>query len=199
MTNLLILQNSVNLDTSVSRRLVDAFAENYRSNHPDTRIVQRDLAKEPVPHLTPSLASTQLSGIAAETAETKLSDALIQELEASDIVAIGVPLYNFTIPSTLKAWLDHVIKAHRTFAYIDGSPRGLLPEGKKVIAFVASGGAYADGPGAAIDFLAPYLRFIFGFIGITDVEIVRAELQAVPELGAQAESTALERARALAA
>lgn len=199
MPNLLVLQNSVNLDTSVSRRLVDAFVESYVVHHADARIVQRDLAKDPIPHLSPSLAAVQLSGEGSQTAATALADGLIEELEAADIVVIGTPLYNFTIPSTLKAWLDHVIKARRTFAYVDGSPRGLLPEGKKVIVFVASGGAYAEGPGSAIDFLAPYLMFIFGFIGIADVEIVRAELQAVPELGAKTQHAAIDRARVLAA
>ncbi len=129
----------------------------------------------------------------------RAADVLTEELEAADIIVIGAPFYNFTIPSTLKAWLDHVVRVGRTFAYVDGAPRGLLPPGKKVIAFVASGGAYAEGPASAMDFATPYLRFIFGFMGVTDIEIVRAEWQAVPERGSSSAQAAADRAQSLAA
>ena len=199
MPNLLVLQNSANLDTSVSRRLVATFVEAYVQRHPDAEIVHRDLARNPLPHLSPSLAAALLPGQGAATPDIGLADILTAELEAADIIVIGAPFYNFAIPSTLKAWLDHVVRVGRTFAYVNGAPQGLLPPGKKVIAFVASGGAYAEGPASAMDFASPYLRFIFGFMGVTDVEIVRAEWQAVPVRGAISAQAAADRALNLAA
>ncbi len=199
MPNLLVLQNSVNLETSVSRKLVDTFVEAYVQRHPDAEIVHRDLARNPAPHLSPSLAAALLPGQGAATPDIGLADILTEELEAADIIVIGAPFYNFAIPSTLKAWLDHVVRVGRTFAYENGAPRGLLPPGKKVIVFVASGGAYAEGPASAMDFVSPYLRFIFGFMGVTDVEIVRAEWQAVPERGSSSAQAAADRAQSLAA
>ncbi|MDE2355715.1 MAG: NAD(P)H-dependent oxidoreductase [Alphaproteobacteria bacterium] len=199
MPNLLILQNSANLETSVSRGLVATFVDAFVQRHPDAQIVHRDFAQNPLPHLSPSLAAGLLPGQGAAAPDLGLADILTEELEAADIIVIGAPFYNFSIPSTLKAWLDHVVRVGRTFAYVDGAPRGLLPPGKKVIAFVASGGAYADGPASAMDFASPYLRFIFGFMGVTDVEIVRAEWQAVPERGAISARAAADRARSLAA
>ena len=198
MPNLLVLQNSANLETSASRRLVDAFVEAYVRRHPDAEIVHRDLARNPPPHLSPSLAAALLPGQGTATPDIGLADILTEELEAADIIVIGAPFYNFAIPSTLKAWLDHVVRVGRTFAYVNGAPRGLLPPGKKVIVFVASGGAYAEGPASAMDFVSPYLRFIFGFMGVTDVEIVRAEWQAVPERGTSSAQAAVDRARNLA-
>jgi FMN-dependent NADH-azoreductase len=199
MPNLLVLQNSANLETSTSRRLVDTFVEAYVQRHPDAAIVHRDLARNPPPHLSPSLAAALLPGQGAATPDIGLADILTEELEAADIIVIGAPFYNFAIPSTLKAWLDHVVRVGRTFAYVNGAPRGLLPPGKKVIAFVASGGAYAEGPASAMDFVSPYLKFIFEFMGVTDVEIVRAEWQAAPERGASSAQAAADRARNLAA
>lgn len=199
MPNLLVLQNSANLETSASRRLVDTFVETYVRRHPDAQVVHRDLVRDPPPHLSPSLAAALLPGQGAAKADSSLADRLTEELEAADIIVIGAPFYNFALPSTLKAWLDHVVRVGRTFAYVDGAPQGLLPPGKKVIAFVASGGAYAEGPASAMDFVSPYLRFIFGFMGVTDVEIVRAEWQAVPERGASSAQAAVDRAREMAA
>ena len=199
MPNLLVLQNSANLETSVSRRLVATFVDAFVQRHPEAEIVQRDFARNPLPHLSPALAAGLLPGQGAATPDIGLADILTEELEAADIIVIGAPFYNFTIPSTLKAWLDHVVRVGRTFAYVNGAPRGLLPPGKKVIAFVASGGAYTEGPASAMDFASSYLRFIFGFMGVTDIEIVRAEWQAVPERGASSAQAATDRARDLAA
>ena len=91
------------------------------------------------------------------------------------MLVIGSPMYNFGIPSTIKAWFDHVIRVGRTFRYVDGTPQGLLPVGKKAVVFVASSGIYSEGPGAQINFLEPHLRWLLTFIGITNVEFVRAE------------------------
>jgi FMN-dependent NADH-azoreductase len=103
-----------------------------------------------------------------------LSDVAVDELLASDIIVIGAPMWNFNIPSSLKAWIDHVARAGRTFTYGANGPEGLA-KGKKAIVVVTSGGKYSDGPAKAMDFHATYLKSVLGFIGITDVSFVRAE------------------------
>lgn len=200
MQNVLVLQNSADLENSVSRRLVDAYVGEMRNNHSSVTLTVRDLVRNPIPHMGPTLIHHQLTGEGdPQDPNVALSNALIEELEAADIVVIGAPFYNFTIPSTLKAWLDNVVRARRTFQYVNGSPVGLLPKGKKVIVFLASGGAYTEEPGSAADFFEPYLRFILGVIGLTDVEFVRSELQVVPEFGQKNTEAALEKAKVLAA
>jgi FMN-dependent NADH-azoreductase len=103
-----------------------------------------------------------------------LSDTLIAELRAADVVVIGAPMYNFSIPTSLRAWLDHVLRAGETFRYSEAGPEGLL-KGKRVIVIEARGGFYSEGPAQAIDFQEPYLRHLLGFVGLTDVAFVRAE------------------------
>jgi FMN-dependent NADH-azoreductase len=126
-----------------------------------------------------------------------LAETLIAELEGADTIVIGVPMYNFTVPSTLKAWIDHIVRAGRTFNYVDGAPLGLLPPGKKVILFVASGGAYSEGPMKAFDFIEPYLRFVLAFVGLSDVTVVRAEKQALPDIAIPERSNAILRTNGL--
>ena len=103
-----------------------------------------------------------------------MSDALIDELFAADTIALAVPMHNFSPPSTLKAWIDHITRAGRTFSYSSNGPDGLL-KGKRAILVLASGGVYSNGPAKPFDFTEPYLRTVLGFIGITDVEVVRVE------------------------
>ena len=103
-----------------------------------------------------------------------MSDELIGELKAADTVVIGAPMYNFSVPTTLRAWFDHVLRAGVTFKYADGAVRGLLG-GKRVIVIESRGGLYSEGPAQAVDFQEPYLRHLLGFIGITDVTFVHAE------------------------
>jgi FMN-dependent NADH-azoreductase len=109
-----------------------------------------------------------------------LSDALVAELQAADVIVIAVPMHNFGIPSALKAWIDHIVRPGQTFSYSKQGPRGLV-EGKKVVLVFARGGVYSSGPMQPFDFQEPYLRTILGFIGMTDVEIVRIEGLAMGE------------------
>ncbi len=204
MPNLLVLHTSINIDASATRALASDYAAQYAANHPGTQVTVRDLVASPVPHLIPGMlpivfGAAPAGGDAGQDAAAALSDALISELEAADIVVIGAPMYNFTVPSTLKAWLDNVIRAGRTFTYADGTPKGLLPPGKKAIVFLASGGAYAEGPAKAYDFVEPYLRAVLGFIGLTDVTVVRVENQASPEVAKEARAVATHATHALAA
>lgn len=204
MPNLLVLHTSININASATRALAEDYAAQYAANHSGTQVTVRDLAASPVPHLIPEMlpivfGAAPAAGDAGQNAAAALSDTLIAELEAADTVVIGAPMYNFTVPSTLKAWLDNVIRAGRTFTYAGGTPKGLLSPGKKAVVFLASGGAYADGPAKAYDFVEPYLRAVLGFIGITDVTVVRVENQANPDAAQQARAGAMKATHALAA
>lgn len=200
MSTLLILHTSLNTETSVTRNLTTSFVDQYLKNHPGTTTIQRDLVQDPIPHLTPELVPSVLGlpvdGQAGVT--PNLADTLIDELERADVIVIGAPMYNFTVSSTLKAWIDHVYRARRTFAYIDGVPKGLLPPGKKVVLFVASGGAYTEGAAKAFDMIEPFMRLAFQFIGITDVTVIRAESQASPEAAPVERSKAMQQVLTLA-
>jgi FMN-dependent NADH-azoreductase len=196
---LLVLHNSLNAVSSASRELTDAYVSSVIAQRPDAQVITRDLAFDPVPHLPAELVSVQYGRPAPEqTQAVVLAETLIIELEAADILVIGMPMYNFTIPSTLKSWLDHIIRAGRTFAYVDGAPKGLLPTGKQAVVLISSSGVYTQGPAKEMDFIEPYLRAILGFVGITDVKFVRAEAQAVAGLAASARAEAVRIARDLA-
>lgn len=177
MSNVLVINSSVSGEASVSRLLVDDAVAQLRRRDPSLKVVTRDLAANPVPHLAPDGVAgvrTPTATTPAEIVARDLSDALIGELRAADTIVIGAPMYNFGLPSTLKAWFDHVLRAGQTFSYSEAGPKGLL-EGKQVIVIEARGGLYSEGPAQAADFQEPYLRHLLGFIGLTDVTFVRAE------------------------
>ena len=198
MTSLLVIQSSSNLNTSVSRDLSAGFVADYKTAHPEATVTSRDLVSSPVPHLGVDLLGGMFGKPealdAAQSKALALSDSLIDELQAASVITIGVPMYNFSIPSALKAWIDHVVRAGRTFEYTPDGPRGLVT-GKRAVLFLAAGGVYSDGPYKPYDFQETYLRAILGFIGITDVRVVRAEGLA---MGADAVSSAVAGARAQA-
>ena len=129
-----------------------------------------------MPHLT----TANLAGVrgtpetAEEHAARALSDELIAELRAADTIVIAAPMYNFSVPTSLRAWFDFVLRAGETFRYSEAGPEGLL-KGKKVIVLTSRGGLYSQGPGTAADFQEPYLRHLLGFIGLTDVTFIHAE------------------------
>lgn len=198
--NVLVLNTSLRAgDASVSRRMVARYLARLRSVRPDAVVRERDLAASPIPHLPAELAVAQMGGDAPATPSATIADALIaeliDELERTDVLVLGIAMYNFSISSALKAWFDHVTRARRTFAYVDGRPQGLLPAGKRAVAFVASGGFYTEGPALAADLLEPHLRTLLAFIGIDDLTVVRAEGQAFPDAPARVDR-ALERAAA---
>lgn len=163
---LLHVDSSVLGDNSASRRLTAAIVAYLRAEHPGITIVRRDLAAQTLPHFTPVLAESH--PCVARNRE------ILDEFLAADIVVIGAPMYNFTIPSQLKAWIDRILTAGKTFRYTESGPEGLAA-GKRVIVASARGGIYSNGPATAIDFQEPYLRHVFGFIGIHEIEFVRAE------------------------
>jgi FMN-dependent NADH-azoreductase len=157
-----------------SSRLAHRFVADWQAQHPGGHIIMRDLASDPVPHLTAERFQAFLSQPEARTAEQRVvseySDALIAELKAADTIVFAVPMYNFSVPSTLRAYFDHIARAGVTFRYTANGPEGLL-KGKKAYVFITRGGFYAD----AADTQTPYLKQFLGFIGITDVKFVFAE------------------------
>lgn len=176
MSQVLVLNSSLSGEASVSRLLVAETLAQIVARDPAATVVVRDLAQTEIPHLNP-LTVAGVRATATTVAETKardLSDQLIAELRAADTIVIGAPMYNFSIPSTLRTWFDHVLRAGETFSYSEAGPKGLL-EGKRVIVVESRGGLYSEGPAQAIDFQEPYLRQLLGFIGLTDVTFVRAE------------------------
>ena len=177
MSNILVLNSSVSGEASVSRLLVADAVTELTQRDPSAKLVFRDLAANPVPHLTPQTVAgvrAQATTPAEQTARA-LSDELIAELRAADTIVIGAPMYNFSIPTTLRSWFDHVLRAGETFRYSEAGPKGLL-EGKKVIVVESRGGLYSEGPAQATDFQEPYLRQLLGFIGLADdLTFIRAE------------------------
>jgi FMN-dependent NADH-azoreductase len=203
MTKILQIQTSPNLQASATRELSNKFIAEYRDNHPGTTVVERDLALASVPHLGVDLLGGMFakpeSLTPAQQDAVALSDTLVDELLAADILLLGVPMYNFGPPSSLKAWIDHVVRAGKTFKYGEHGPQGLIT-GKKAYVFMAAGGNYSQPPMTGMDFVEPYLKAILGFMGITDVTFVRAEgLSMGSEAAEKAKTAASDKAERLAA
>jgi len=181
MTTILQLNNSIFGDNGQSSRLADRFVAGRRASTPDIRVIRRDLAAEPAGHLTAERFNAALTHPRERTSEqareAALADTLIEELQAADEVVIAAPTYNFNVASTLKAWFDHVARAGTTFRYTSEGPVGLV-EGKKAYLFVTSGGQYE---GTELDFQTPYVRHFLQFLGIGDIQVVRAEGLAMGE------------------
>jgi len=179
---------------SVTRRLTAKFAEEWKSNHPHGELLHRDLSTTTLPLITDDWSATHIDPSTLSPSQRNYlatSDALIEEVLAADIIVIGAPMYNFAIPSLLKAWIDQIVRVGKTVAYGSNGPTGLLGN-RKVVVITARGGAYEKGsPRESFDFQEPYLRHIFGFVGLTDVTFIHAENQlrdgAGPSLVAAAE------------
>jgi len=189
MSTALVITSSALGETSVSNQLVQDAVTGLRAQDPSLRIVTRDLGSAPIPHITMDAAAALRGAEPANAAQAEaqvLSNELIAELKAADIVVIGAPMYNFGISSTLKTWFDYVLRAGITFRYDESGPEGLL-KGKRAIVIESRGGLYSEGPAQAMDSQEPHLRTLLGFIGITDVTFVRAERLAFgPEAREQA-------------
>jgi FMN-dependent NADH-azoreductase len=176
MSTALVLTSSALGEASVSNHLVQKAVDELRWQDPNLTVTTRDLGSDPVPHLTLDSAAALRSEPAndAQAAARALSDKLVAELKAADVVVIGAPMYNFGITSTLKSWFDHVLRAGVTFRYTEKGPEGLLG-GKRAIVVLTRGGLYSEGPASVMDSQEPHLKTLLGFIGITDVSFVRAE------------------------
>jgi FMN-dependent NADH-azoreductase len=174
--NILHVTSSARGNASYSNRVAVQVIDELSARNPGAAVTVRDLAREPLPHIdddfvaaTRSLAGPQTDHQRAQLAQ---SDALVDELIASDVIVIAAPMINFTIPSTLKTWIDYVARAGRTFSYSEKGPQGLVT-GKQVIIVAARGGVYAGNN--PLDFQVPYLKSVLGFLGMTDVEVIEVE------------------------
>jgi FMN-dependent NADH-azoreductase len=181
--------------SSVTRQLTAKFVEEWKKNHPTGEVIERDLVTTVLPHITDHWSGAHLEPsqlTAAQRNYLSTSDLLIEELQAADTIVIGAPMYNFAIPPSLKAWIDQIVRMGKTIGYGASGARGLLAN-KRVIVVTARGGAYGKGtPAEKFDFQEPYLRHIFGFIGLTDVTFIHAENQAREEAGPRLAAAAEE-------
>ena len=181
--NILHIDSSILGDTSASRLLSRELVSRLTEKNPDAQVKYLDLAADALPHLTGGSLAQADPGEAARDRQA-MSDFL-----NADVIVIGAPMYNFGIPSQLKAWIDRIVVKEKTFRYTQAGPEGLA-EGKRVLVAVARGSVYA--PGSPAEFAESYLKHVFGFIGISDVEFVRAEgLGLSPEHRAKSLNTAL--------
>ncbi|WP_439617112.1 FMN-dependent NADH-azoreductase [Shinella sp.] len=176
--NVLHIDSGILGDHSVSRRLTAAVAAQIKAEQADAAITYRDLVANPLPHLSGAhlmAANAKPEDVDAQiAADVAESAAVLEEFLAADTIVLGVPMYNFSLPSQLKAWIDRIAVSGKTFSYSAEGPKGLAG-GKKVIIVSTRGGHYSAGPAAVMDHQESYLKTVLGFLGVTDIEIVRAE------------------------
>ena len=185
MKHILHLKSSIQGKASYSIKLGNAIVEKVQDKYPGSTLEELNLVDVEIPHLNPAVLRTFFIPGDQLTEEEKeairLSDEMVKQLLAADIIVIGAPLINFTIPTVLKAWIDHITRAGITFGYGENGPIGKVT-GKKIYVAMSSGGVYSEGPGKTNDFVAPYLKAFLGFLGMTDLTVFRAEGLKVPEV-----------------
>jgi FMN-dependent NADH-azoreductase len=176
--NVLHIDSGILGDHSVSRRLTAAVAAQIKAEQSHAAITYRDLVANPLPHLSGAhlmAANAKPEDVDAQiAADVAESAVVLEEFLAADTIVLGVPMYNFSLPSQLKAWIDRIAISGKTFSYSAEGPKGLAG-GKKVIIVSTRGGHYSAGPAAVMDHQESYLKTVLGFLGVTDIEIVRAE------------------------
>lgn len=185
MKTILHLISSPRQESSVSIKLGNAIVAQLQEKYPDSQVNEVNLIHENFPHLdAPTLQSfftPKESHTMADQEAIRYSDKAISQLFEADFIVIGAPLYNFSIHSALKAWIDHIARAGVTFRYSEQGPEGLV-KGKKVYIAMSTGGVYSEGPYQPYDFVAPYLKAVLGFMGMTDLTVYRAEGVNIPGL-----------------
>jgi FMN-dependent NADH-azoreductase len=178
MPTLLHIDSSPLYGRSVSRQLTAAFVAQWKASHPDGTVIDRDLTATAIAPISAEWVGAVYTPEEAHTSEQKeilsLSDSLLAELKQADEYVVGVPMHNFGIPSALKLWIDQITRVGKTFSYADGTPKGLII-GKKATFIIATGGIYdAQTQMASFNFVEPYLRTLFGFLGLTDATFLTA-------------------------
>jgi FMN-dependent NADH-azoreductase len=183
MVNVLHIISSPKGENSFSIKLGNAIVEKIKAANPGSTIQVRDLTEDPFPHLEEATLAAFYTPAENQTPENKAalkhSDQAIAELKRADIIVIGAPLWNFGIPSVLKAWVDHIARAGATFKYTEAGVEGLIKD-KVVYIAMASGGIYSSGPMQGYDFVSSYLKGLLGFLGMTDLTVFRVEGSAYP-------------------
>jgi FMN-dependent NADH-azoreductase len=195
MSTILVITASPRGERSVSRALTTGFAQLWADQHPDDTILLRDIGHHPVPHVTEPWVVGAFAPPEAQNPESRaaiaVSDQLVDEFLSADRYIFGVPMYNFNVPSTFKAYIDQIVRAGKTFAVGPNGFEGLVKD-RKALFITSSGGAYTAGtPMALYNFQEPYLRVIFGFIGLTELQFVAADSM---NLGLDAAAHSRERA-----
>jgi len=174
---LLHIDSSILGQQSATRELGAAWVNNWLSQHPRGDVQHLDLTRDPLAHLSGEIfaaRSTQNTSSERLARDVEADQSALASFLAADVVVIGAPMYNFSIPSQLKAWIDRIVVAGKTFRYTANGPEGMV-KGKKAVLVISRGGIYSAGPASSLDFQETYLRGVLGFIGITDVEVIRAE------------------------
>ena len=193
MRNILHIISSPRKEVSASRKLGNAVIEKIQEKYSDSVVKERDLTQNPVPFLEEEHINTFFSPVENHSPEqqsiSRYSEDLISELKEADIIVIDSPMYNFSVPATLRAYFDFTSRAGYTFKYDENGPKGLLNDKKLYIAFT-SGNIYSKGPYQIYDSNVPYIKNIFGFYGVSDVSVFRAEGLSIPGI----QETSLEKA-----
>jgi FMN-dependent NADH-azoreductase len=183
------IDSSARVNGSFGRALTDQVVEKLKAENADASVIVRDVGQQSIPHVNADWLAANYTPADERTSANKQvlaqSDALIAEIQASDILVIGCPIYNFSVPASLKAWIDQVCRAGVTFRYSPDGPVGLL-EGKRAVIVITSGGTAMDGPA---DFATGYLRHVLSFIGITDVAVIGSDLLMIDEAAATTRAT----------
>ncbi|MET1056720.1 MAG: FMN-dependent NADH-azoreductase [Pedobacter sp.] len=178
MKKILHIISSPRGESSVSIKLGNAIIDQIKETYPGSTVIERNLVTQHFPHLEEShlqsFFTPKENHSPENTAAIKHSNEALSEIFDADIIVIGAPLYNFSIHSALKAWIDHIARAGITFKYDENGPEGLI-KNKKVYIAMSSGGIYSEGPMEAFDFVVPYLKAVLGFLGLTDISVVRVE------------------------
>ncbi len=194
--SILLITSSPRGNASHSTRVATEFADKLLAADPSNTLVVRDLVANPLPHIDADYASGIYTPVEARTQRQAevvgVSDAVVDELFAADTIILATGFINFNISSTLKSWVDHIARSGKTFAYGENGPKGLVT-GKKVYIVLASGGIYSEGAAVQFDHAIPYLRGVLGFLGMTDVDVIRIEGVG---MGADAVTAALAKATA---
>ncbi|WPO83243.1 NAD(P)H-dependent oxidoreductase [Chryseobacterium sp. JJR-5R] len=195
MKSILHIISSPRTEVSASRKLGNAVIEEILAKYPGSSIKERDLTKNPAPFLEEvhinSFFTPAENRSPEQEAINQYSESLISELQEADIIVVDSPMYNFSIPSTLRSYFDHTSRAGYTFRYEENGPKGLLENKKLYVAFT-SGNIYSEGPYQSYDANVPYVRNVFGFYGVTDVNVFRAEGLSIPGIMENALEKAIE-------
>ena len=202
MSNILFVTSSSRGSASYSNQIANKVIDELRDADPGAKIVVRDLTQNSLPHIDDDFVAATRGPNGPQTDRQReilaTSNELVDELFAADTVVIAAPMINFSVASTLKSWIDYVARAGRTFSYSEAGPKGLVT-GKRVIVISASGGVYSSGDAAAFDSQIPWLKNVLGFLGMTEVEVIRVEGTAFgPEAAVKAVEAASVRARDVA-
>lgn len=192
----LLMVNSSPRSNSVSRKLTRQFAQDWKTRRPNAQIIERDLSDGSIPYLNESWIEAAYTPEPQRTPAQRnllaLSDTLVDEIMAADVIVLGIPMHNYSVPASFKAWIDQIARAGKTFSYTSQGPKGLIPSHKKVVAILSRGGVYSpEGALGAMDFQVSYLWQVFALVGLTDVTFIHADRQG---MGGQAAQLAADQA-----